>query len=56
EASDLEEVPESSKARDILVVSDLVSEPETWKLYTNGASNDYGSGIRLILIDLEGAE
>ncbi|GKC36079.1 reverse transcriptase domain-containing protein, partial [Tanacetum coccineum] len=53
EAYGSEEVPESSKARDISVVSDLVPEPETWKLYTDGDSNDYGSGIGLILIDLE---
>nr|GEY66089.1 hypothetical protein [Tanacetum cinerariifolium] len=40
---DAEEVPESSTARDALVVSDLMPEPEMWKLYTDGASNDHGS-------------
>ncbi|GKA97754.1 hypothetical protein Tco_0825648 [Tanacetum coccineum] len=53
---DSEEVLESSKARDALIVTDLVSEPKMWKLYTDGASNDHGSGAWLILINPEGAE
>nr|GEV30414.1 hypothetical protein [Tanacetum cinerariifolium] len=31
-------------------------ETNIWKLYTDGASNDHGSGACLILIDPEGAE
>ncbi|GKA97822.1 reverse transcriptase domain-containing protein [Tanacetum coccineum] len=31
-------------------------ETNLWKLYTNGASNDHGSGSGLILIDPEGIE
>ncbi|GJS12722.1 reverse transcriptase domain-containing protein [Tanacetum coccineum] len=31
-------------------------ETNIWKLYTNGASNDHGSGSGLVLIDPKGAE
>nr|GEU99148.1 hypothetical protein [Tanacetum cinerariifolium] len=34
----------------------LRAETDIWKLYTNGASNEHGSGAGLILIDPEGAE
>ncbi|GJV86079.1 reverse transcriptase domain-containing protein [Tanacetum coccineum] len=34
----------------------LRAEIDIWKLYTDGASNEHGSGAGLILIDLEGAE
>ncbi|GJR72491.1 reverse transcriptase domain-containing protein [Tanacetum coccineum] len=33
-----------------------ISEADTWKLYTDGASNDHGSGAGLILIDPQGME
>ncbi|GJW41350.1 reverse transcriptase domain-containing protein [Tanacetum coccineum] len=33
-----------------------INEAVTWKLYTDGASNDHGSGAGLILIDSEGVE
>ncbi|GJZ41986.1 reverse transcriptase domain-containing protein [Tanacetum coccineum] len=32
------------------------TEEDIWKLYTDGASNEHGSGVGLILIDPEGAE
>ncbi|GJX16804.1 reverse transcriptase domain-containing protein [Tanacetum coccineum] len=34
----------------------LKAEADIWKLYTDGASNEHGSGAGLILIDPEGAE
>ncbi|GJS24352.1 reverse transcriptase domain-containing protein [Tanacetum coccineum] len=34
----------------------LKAEVDVWKLYTDGASNEHGSGAGLILIDPEGAE
>ncbi|GJR09247.1 reverse transcriptase domain-containing protein [Tanacetum coccineum] len=34
----------------------LGTETDIWKLYTNGASNEHGSGAGLVLIDPEGAE
>ncbi|GJX44360.1 reverse transcriptase domain-containing protein [Tanacetum coccineum] len=34
----------------------LKAEADVWKLYTDGASNEHGSGAGLILIDPEGAE
>ncbi|GKB11741.1 reverse transcriptase domain-containing protein [Tanacetum coccineum] len=33
-----------------------ISKADTWKLYTDGASNDHGSGVGLILIDPQGME
>ncbi|GJW18122.1 reverse transcriptase domain-containing protein, partial [Tanacetum coccineum] len=32
------------------------TEADLWKLYTNGASNEHGSGAGLILIDPKGTE
>nr|GEV88591.1 hypothetical protein [Tanacetum cinerariifolium] len=56
EAFDKEETLEPSKVRDTSVVPDLETRPEAWKLYTEAASNDNGSGAGLILIDAEGAD
>ncbi|GJU29769.1 reverse transcriptase domain-containing protein [Tanacetum coccineum] len=55
-ALDLKEDPELSKGKEEKAKSDPMAEVDTWKLYTNGASNDYGSGAGLILIDLECVE
>ncbi|GJZ06577.1 nucleotide-binding alpha-beta plait domain-containing protein [Tanacetum coccineum] len=43
----------NEKEHKVTVCSD---EMDTWKLYTDGASNDHGSGAGLILIDPEGVE
>ncbi|GJU76508.1 reverse transcriptase domain-containing protein, partial [Tanacetum coccineum] len=45
-----QEVPETKTPKN------LGTETDIWKLYTDGASNEHGSGIGLILIDPEGAE
>ncbi|GJZ56216.1 putative nucleotidyltransferase, ribonuclease H [Tanacetum coccineum] len=41
----VEDIPESSNARE-----DLTPGPKAWRLYTDGASNNEGSGAGLILI------
>ncbi|GJZ57893.1 reverse transcriptase domain-containing protein, partial [Tanacetum coccineum] len=41
----MEDIPESSNARE-----NLTPGPRVWRLYTNGASNNRGSGASLILI------
>nr|GEV94775.1 hypothetical protein [Tanacetum cinerariifolium] len=41
----VEDIPESSKARE-----NLTPGPRAWRLYTDGASNNRGSGAGLILI------
>ncbi|GJV60907.1 reverse transcriptase domain-containing protein [Tanacetum coccineum] len=51
---DSKEVPESSKGREEQANLDPVAEADTWKLYTDKASNDHGSEAGLILIDPEG--
>ncbi|GKF07566.1 putative ribonuclease H-like domain-containing protein, partial [Tanacetum coccineum] len=38
------------------VPSAPLDKTNLWKLYTDGASNDHGSGAGLILIDPEGTE
>ncbi|GJW67225.1 reverse transcriptase domain-containing protein [Tanacetum coccineum] len=45
-----QEAPESKTPKN------LGTETDIWKLYTDGASNEHGSGVGLILIDPEGAE
>ncbi|GJS78281.1 reverse transcriptase domain-containing protein [Tanacetum coccineum] len=52
----LEDVPESSKAREEQTNQDPIVEVDVWKLYTDGASNDHGSRAGLTLIDPEGME
>ncbi|GJR75643.1 reverse transcriptase domain-containing protein [Tanacetum coccineum] len=47
----VEDILESSNARE-----DLTPGPRAWKLYTDGASNNEGSGAGLILIALDDAE
>ncbi|GJR35743.1 reverse transcriptase domain-containing protein [Tanacetum coccineum] len=47
---------ESPKAREEQINQDPMAEVDVWKLYTDGASNDYGLGAGLILIDPEGME
>nr|GEY57208.1 hypothetical protein [Tanacetum cinerariifolium] len=54
--SDQKKAPESSKSKEKQMAIDFMAEADTWKLYTDGASNDYGSSAGLILIDLEGME
>ncbi|GJY30398.1 reverse transcriptase domain-containing protein [Tanacetum coccineum] len=47
----VEDIPESSNARE-----DLTLGPRAWRLYTDGASNNEGSGAGLILIALDDVE
>ncbi|GJS62277.1 reverse transcriptase domain-containing protein [Tanacetum coccineum] len=47
----VEDIPESSNARE-----DLTPDPRAWRLYTDGASNNEGSGAGLILIALDDVE
>nr|GEW79782.1 hypothetical protein [Tanacetum cinerariifolium] len=54
--SDQKEILESSKSKKGQMATDSIEEVDTWKLYIDGASNDLGSGARLILIDPEGVE
>ncbi|GKC56653.1 reverse transcriptase domain-containing protein [Tanacetum coccineum] len=49
-AGEEQDAPESKTPKN------LGTETDIWKLYTDGASNEHGSGAGLILIDLEGAE
>nr|GEU87252.1 hypothetical protein [Tanacetum cinerariifolium] len=51
-----DEAPKSSKSKEAQTIITLIDDTGTWKLYTDGASNDHGSGAELILIDLEGME
>ncbi|GKA80403.1 reverse transcriptase domain-containing protein [Tanacetum coccineum] len=48
--------PESLRSKEEQMAIDPIEEADTWKLYTDGASNDHGSGAGLILIDSEGME
>ncbi|GJZ02816.1 retrotransposon ORF1 [Tanacetum coccineum] len=50
------EVPKSSKGKEKQASPEPMDGPDVWKLYTDGASNDHGSGAGLILIDPEGVE
>ncbi|GKE29325.1 reverse transcriptase domain-containing protein [Tanacetum coccineum] len=50
------EASESSKGKEEQIIPDPQTKADVWKLYTDGASSDYGSGAGLILIDLEGVE
>ncbi|GJY90375.1 reverse transcriptase domain-containing protein [Tanacetum coccineum] len=43
-------------AKDSSTQVKAATETDIWKLYTNGASNEHGSGAGLFLIDSEGAE
>ncbi|GJY19962.1 reverse transcriptase domain-containing protein, partial [Tanacetum coccineum] len=54
--SDPKEVPKSSKGKEEQESLDPIAKADVWKLYTNGASSDHGSGARLILIDPEGVK
>ncbi|GKA21799.1 reverse transcriptase domain-containing protein [Tanacetum coccineum] len=47
---------EEQEAPETKTPKNLGTEIDIWKLYTDGASNEHGSGEGLILIDLEGAE
>ncbi|GJW75181.1 reverse transcriptase domain-containing protein [Tanacetum coccineum] len=47
---------EEQEATETKAPKNLRAETDIWKLYTDGASNEHGSGAGLILIDLEGAE
>ncbi|GJS94836.1 reverse transcriptase domain-containing protein [Tanacetum coccineum] len=44
------------EAPEIKTLENLRIETDIWKLYTDGASNEHGSGAGLILIDPEGTE
>ncbi|PWA85049.1 reverse transcriptase domain-containing protein [Artemisia annua] len=46
-----EDIPESSRMKD-----DLTSGPRAWRLYTDGALNDNGSRVGLILITPDNVE
>ncbi|GJR01692.1 reverse transcriptase domain-containing protein [Tanacetum coccineum] len=50
------ESTEEQEATETKAPKNLKAETDIWKLYTDGASNDHGSGAGLILIDPEGAE
>ncbi|GKD26270.1 reverse transcriptase domain-containing protein, partial [Tanacetum coccineum] len=54
--SDQKEAPESSRSKKEQTTIDSIEEAETWKLYTDRASNDQGSSAGLILIDPKGVE
>ncbi|GJV56738.1 reverse transcriptase domain-containing protein [Tanacetum coccineum] len=47
---------EEQEALESKTYENLVTEADIWKLYTDGAFNEYGSRAGLILIDQEGAE
>ncbi|GJV00866.1 reverse transcriptase domain-containing protein [Tanacetum coccineum] len=47
---------EEQEAPEAKTPKNLGTEADIWKIYNNGASNEYGSGACLILIDPEGAE
>ncbi|GKA12876.1 reverse transcriptase domain-containing protein [Tanacetum coccineum] len=51
-----DKAPESSRSKEEQTVAAPIDGIDTWKLYTDGASNDHGSGAGLTLIDLEGME
>ncbi|GKD47760.1 reverse transcriptase domain-containing protein [Tanacetum coccineum] len=53
---DQKEALESSGSKEEQTAAIPINEAVTWKLYTDGASNDHGSGAGLILIDSEGVE
>ncbi|GKD59290.1 reverse transcriptase domain-containing protein [Tanacetum coccineum] len=50
------ESKEEQEAMKTKAPKNLRTKTDIWKLYTDGASNEHGSGAGLILIDLEGAE
>ncbi|GJZ30904.1 reverse transcriptase domain-containing protein [Tanacetum coccineum] len=54
--SDQKEALESSRNKEEQTAVVPIDEADTWKLYTDGASNDHRSGAGLILIDPEGVE
>ncbi|GJR50210.1 reverse transcriptase domain-containing protein [Tanacetum coccineum] len=60
EISDTAEVPNNPRVEDIPEPSnargDLTPGPKAWRLYTDGASNNEGSGAGLILIALDDVE
>ncbi|GJS22217.1 reverse transcriptase domain-containing protein [Tanacetum coccineum] len=47
---------EEQEATETKALENLRTKTDIWKLYTDGASNEHGSGAGLILIDPEGAE
>ncbi|GJW44856.1 reverse transcriptase domain-containing protein [Tanacetum coccineum] len=47
---------EEQEAMETKAPENMRTEADIWKLYTDGASNEHGSGAGLILIDTEGAE
>ncbi|GJS13018.1 reverse transcriptase domain-containing protein [Tanacetum coccineum] len=47
---------EEQEAPETKTPKNLGTETDIWKLYTDGASNEHGSGAGLVLIDPEGAE
>ncbi|GJU67094.1 reverse transcriptase domain-containing protein [Tanacetum coccineum] len=47
---------EEQEAPEAKTYENLGTEIDIWKLYTDGASNEHGSGAGLILIDPEGAD
>ncbi|GKB49815.1 retrotransposon protein, putative, ty3-gypsy subclass [Tanacetum coccineum] len=47
---------EEQEAPEAKAPKNLGTEADLWKLYTDGASNEHGSGACLIFIDPEGAE
>ncbi|GKA50035.1 hypothetical protein Tco_0743108 [Tanacetum coccineum] len=47
---------EEQEAPEAKTYENLGTEADIWKLYTDGASNEHGSGAGLILIDPKGAE
>nr|GEU29956.1 reverse transcriptase domain-containing protein [Tanacetum cinerariifolium] len=53
---DQNEAPKSSGRKEEQTAAVPIDEADTWKLYTNGASNDHRSSAGIILIDLEGVE
>ncbi|GKC23999.1 reverse transcriptase domain-containing protein, partial [Tanacetum coccineum] len=51
-----EESTGEQKASETKTPENLRIETDIWKMYTDGASNEHGSGAGLILIDLKGIE
>ncbi|GJW35686.1 reverse transcriptase domain-containing protein [Tanacetum coccineum] len=48
--------PDRQESKEEQTAAAPIDNTDTWKPYTDGASNDHGSGAGLILMDLEGME